>query len=278
MSTQVVVVIGAGSMGTMIARRVAQGRIVLLADLRQETLEEVSAQLVGEGYDVETHQVDTSDHASVTALASRADSLGEVVAVIHTAGVSPNLGTAQQVCAVDLAGTAFVLEELGKVVADGGSGLVISSQAAYMGPRLSEDLERALRTTASDELMDLEAVRRVEDSSEAYILAKRANILRVQAESVSWAARGARLNSVSPGIICTPLARQEMDGPNRAAYEAMIATSAAGRMGTPTEVAELAALLMGPNGRFFSGADILMDGGVIASMAASGDAQHVSQD
>jgi len=266
--SRIVVVTGAGSMGVMIARRVGQDRTVLFADVRQDALDRVTEQMPGEGYSVETRLVDTGDHASVTALARAAADLGDVDVVIHTAGVSPNQADPATITAVDLAGTGYVLEEFGKVVADSGAGIVISSQAAYMGSALPADVEEALATAPTDQLTALPVVRELSDSGAAYVLAKRANILRVQAESVVWGDRGARLNSISPGIICTPLALHELASPDAAVYRAMLDGCAAGRMGTPTEVAEIAALLLGPNGRYFSGSDILMDGGVIAAQKA----------
>ncbi|MBD0023121.1 SDR family oxidoreductase [Gordonia pseudamarae] len=267
MNNQVVVVTGAGSMGLAIARRVAQDRTIVLADINRTNLDAATTLLTGEGYRVTTHVVDTSDPASVATLAADAAALGDVHTLIHTAGVSPNLAPAQKIIAVDLIGTAHVLEQFGKVIADGGAGVVIASQAGHMGDPLSADLADALRVTPAAELADLEFIAAIDDPGMAYGVAKRANSLRVQAESVTWADRGARLNAISPGVICTPLAIQEMDGPNRAGYENMITTSAAGRMGTPTEIAELAALLLGENGRFISGADFLIDGGVIAAIA-----------
>ena len=263
MNNQVVVVTGAGSMGLAIARRVAQDRTIVLADINRTNLDAATTLLTGEGYRVTTHVVDTSDPASVATLAADAAALGDVHTLIHTAGVSP----AQTITAVDLIGSVHVLQQLGKVIADGGAGVVIASQAGHMGDPLSADLADALRVTPAAELADLEFIAAIDDPGMAYGVAKRANSLRVQAESVTWADRGARLNAISPGVICTPLAIQEMDGPNRAGYENMITTSAAGRMGTPTEIAELAALLLGENGRFISGADFLIDGGVIAAIA-----------
>jgi NAD(P)-dependent dehydrogenase (short-subunit alcohol dehydrogenase family) len=212
--------------------------------------------------------VDTADQASVAALARAATDLGDIHVVIHTAGVSPNQADPATIAAVDLAGTAYVLEEFGRVIADGGAGLVISSQAAYMGAGLPAEVEEALATAPAEELTGLAVVRELTDSGAAYVLAKRANILRVQAQSVLWGDRGARLNSISPGIICTPLALHELASPDAAVYQAMLDACAAGRMGTPTEVAEIAALLLGPAGRYFSGSDLLMDGGVIAAQRA----------
>jgi NAD(P)-dependent dehydrogenase (short-subunit alcohol dehydrogenase family) len=265
---KVAVITGAGSMGAMIARRVGQDRTLLFADIRQEALDGVAQQMRGEGHAIATQLVDTADRASVAALARTAADLGDVDILIHTAGVSPNQADPATIAAVDLAGTAFVLEEFGRIIADGGAGLVISSQAAYMGAPLPPEVQDALATGPAGELVTLPVVRELADSGAAYVLAKRANILRVQAQSVVWGDRGARLNSISPGIICTPLALHELSSPDAAVYQAMLDVCAAGRMGTPTEVAEIAALLLGPAGRYFSGSDLLMDGGVIAAQKA----------
>ncbi|WP_226346820.1 SDR family oxidoreductase [Agilicoccus flavus] len=277
-ATKVVVVTGAGSMGVMIARRVGQGRTLLFADIDPDTLAAVQGRLSDEGYDVATRVVDTSDHDSVRDLARAAAELGDVEVVVHTAGVSPNMADPATIAAVDLAGTAFVLEEFGAIIADGGAGLVISSQAAHMSGPLPDDVARSLAHDPSDALVDLPVVAALEDSGAAYVLAKLGNNLRVQAQSVLWGDRGARLNSLSPGIISTPLAQHELSSPDAAGDRDMLENCAAGRMGTPTEVAEIAALLLGPNGRYFSGSDLLIDGGVIAGMRAGRIGAYRSDD
>lgn len=268
--TEVAVLIGTGSIGVAIGRRAAVGRTLLLADYNQKTMDDVATQLRGEGYDVSTQQIDIADHDSVAALADTAASLGDVSRVIVAAGVSPVQASTQRVLEVDLAGTAYVLEEFGRVIARGGSGIVIASMAGHMGAGYPKDLEHALAYTPAAELLALDALtpETVGDSGAAYTLAKRANALRVQASAVTWGARGARVNCLSPGIISTPLAQDEMTGPNAAGYAAMIDTSAAGRMGTPVEVADIAAYLLGADSSFVTGSDLLIDGGVIAAMRA----------
>ena len=268
MTDTVAVLIGTGSIGVAVARRAAIGHTLLLADYNQTQLATVADQLQGEGYDVETRVVDVSDRASVAALAEAAAALGDVVRVIHAAGVSPTQAPPERIVHVDLLGTAYVLDAFGSVIAEGGSGVVIASMAGHMGPGFLAELEDKLAHAPIEELLALPELAdgAIQDSGPAYGIAKRANILRVQAAALPWGERGARINSLSPGIISTPLARDEMTGPNAAGYARMIEVSAARRMGTPADVAELAALLLDDRGSFITGADFLIDGGVIAAM------------
>jgi NAD(P)-dependent dehydrogenase (short-subunit alcohol dehydrogenase family) len=270
MAQEVAVIIGSGSIGAAIGRIAGIGRRVLLADYNQDILNAVAGQLRGEGYDVTTHPVDISDHDAVAALADTAAAAGDVTRVVVAAGVSPVQATTERVLHVDLLGTAYVLEEFGRVIAQGGSGVVISSMAGHMGDGYPREIEHALAYTPTAELLGLPflAADKVGDSGAAYTLAKRGNALRVQAAATTWGARGARINSLSPGIISTPLAQDEMSGPFAEGYRNMIRTSAAGRMGTPAEVAAIAGYLLGPEGAFITGSDLLIDGGVIAAMRA----------
>jgi len=270
MTDTVAVLIGTGSIGVAVARRVAVGHTLLLADHDQAQLAAVADQLQGEGYDVETRVVDVADRSRVAALAEAAGALGEVVRVVHAAGVSPTQAPPERIVHVDLFGTAYVLDAFAEVVAEGGSGVVVASQAGHMGPGLPAELEHSLAYAPVEQLVVLPELAdgAIEDSGTAYIIAKRANALRVQAAALAWGERGARINCLSPGIISTPLARDEMTGPNAAGYARMIEVSAARRMGTPADVAELAALLLEDRGSFITGADFLIDGGVIAAMRA----------
>ncbi|HEX7340899.1 MAG TPA: SDR family oxidoreductase [Rhodanobacteraceae bacterium] len=268
MTDTVAVLIGTGSIGVAVARRTAAGRTLLLADYNEAQLTAVAEQLRGEGCAVETRAVDVSDRASVAALAKAAASLGDVVRVIHAAGVSPTQAPPQRIVHVDLFGTAYVLDAFAGVIAKGGAGVVIASQAGHMGPSLSAEPEQKLAYAPIEELVALPELAdgAIADSGSAYILAKRANALRVQAAALPWGERGARINCLSPGIISTPLARDEMTGPNATGYARMIKVSAARRMGTPSDVAALAALLLDERGSFITGSDFLIDGGVIAAM------------
>ncbi|HYI55567.1 MAG TPA: SDR family oxidoreductase [Microlunatus sp.] len=271
MTSEVAVLIGTGSIGVAIGRRAAIGRHLLLADYNETALETVAEQLRGEGYEVTTQPADVSVHASVAALADAAAALGPVTRVIHAAGVSPVQASTERVLHVDLLGTAYVLKEFGRVVAPGGSGIVVASMAGHMGPGFPREIELALAHTPTADLpgLDFLSPEKVGNSGAAYTLAKRANALRVRAAAVTWGERGARVNCISPGIIATPLARDEMSGPNAAGYRHMIDTSAAGRMGTPADVADAAALLLGPDGSFITGSDLLIDGGIIAARFAA---------
>lgn len=264
---EVVVVIGAGQIGQAIARRIGAGKHVVFADIRRENADAAAEVLAGTGFEVATAVVDVSSRTSVHALVDTATASGEVTGVIHTAGVSPSQAPVEAILQVDLYGTALVLEELGNVVASGGAGVVIASQSGHRLPALTADQDLALATTPADDLLSLPMLQpdQVTDTLHAYQLAKRANALRVRAEAVRWAERGARINTISPGIIITPLARDELTGPRGEGYRRMVESSPVGRAGTPDEVATLAALLMGADGAFMTGSDVLMDGGVTAS-------------
>jgi NAD(P)-dependent dehydrogenase (short-subunit alcohol dehydrogenase family) len=263
----IIVVIGAGSIGQAILRRVSAGKLVLLADIRQENADAAAKTLADAGFNVTTTTVDVSSRASVHALVELATSLGQVKGVIHAAGVSPSQASPETILKVDLYGTALVLEEFGNVIVRGGSGIVIASQSGHRLPPLSVEQNAALATTPVDELLQLPMVQpgQVKDSLHAYQISKRANSLRVMAEAVRWGKRGARVNTISPGIIITPLANDELKGPRGPGYRRMLEVSAAGRAGTPDEVGTVGALLMGPEGAFITGSDFLMDGGVTAA-------------
>jgi NAD(P)-dependent dehydrogenase (short-subunit alcohol dehydrogenase family) len=265
--TDVIVVIGAGSIGQAIARRVSAGKHVLLADIRQENAEAASKVLFDAGFNVSTATVDVSSRASVHALVETASGKGEVTGLIHAAGVSPTQAAPETILKVDLYGTALVLEEFGNVIAPGGSGVVIASQSGHrLGP-LSNEQNALLATTPVEELLTLSMLQpgQIKDSLHAYQISKRGNSLRVMAEAVRWGKRGARINTLSPGIIITPLANDELKGPRGPGYRRMIEVSAAGRAGTPDEVGTVGALLMGSEGAFITGSDFLMDGGVTAA-------------
>lgn len=263
----VVVVLGAGLIGQAIARRVGAGRHVVLADLRQEHADAAARVFTDAGFDVETAIVDVASRDSVHALAALAQARGAVIAMIHAAGVSPSQATPDTILRVDLYGTAVVLEEFGDVIARGGAGVVIASQSGHRLPALTLEQDHALATTPADALLALPMLRPdvAADPLHAYQLSKRGNVLRVRAEAVRWGRRGARINAISPGIISTPLAQDELRGPRGDGYRRMIAAGAAGRMGTPDEIGTVGALLLGPDGGFITGSDFLMDGGVTAA-------------
>ncbi|MFJ9738601.1 SDR family oxidoreductase [Streptomyces sp. NPDC101166] len=267
-ANEVVVVIGSGSIGLAIARRVGAGRTVLLADYSEKAAEAAAERLRGEGYDVTTRVADISDHDAVEALADAAAALGPVTQVVHTAGVSPTQASIERILHVDLVGTAMVLDAFARVVAPGGAGIVIASMAGHRESPYSREIEHALATTETSNLLDLPFLQadQVGSTVHAYALSKRANSLRVQTAAVAWGRRGARINAVSPGVIITPLALDELSGPRREWFEQVRKVSAAGRFGTPDEVADAAAFLLGRQAGFITGADLLMDGGVTAAL------------
>jgi len=262
----VIVVIGAGLIGQAIARRVGVGRHVLLADVRPENARGAADVLGDAGYEVSVATVDVSSREAVHGLVESAVKIGDVTGLIHAAGVSPTQASPATIFRVDLYGTALVLEEFGNVMARGGAGVVISSQSGHRLPALTVEQNRALATTPVEALLALPFLQpdQVKDSLHAYQLSKRGNSLRVMAEAVRWGKRGARVNTISPGIVMTPLAKDELGGPRGAGYRRMIEGSVAGRAGTPDEVGTVGALLMGPDGGFITGSDFLMDGGVTA--------------
>ncbi|WP_079482145.1 SDR family oxidoreductase [Paraburkholderia hospita] len=264
---EVIVVIGPGSIGQAIARRIGAGRHLLLADIRQKNADAAAKTLNEAGFDVTTTVVDVSSRSSVEALVAKATALGAVYGVVHAAGVSPSQASPETILKVDLYGTALVLDEFGKVIVEGGSGVVIASQSGHRLPPLTTEQNNALATTPVEDLLNLPLLRldQVKDSLHAYQLSKRANSLRVMFEAVRWGKRGARVNTISPGIIMTPLAKDELSGPRGAGYQRMIDGCPAKRAGTPDEVGNVAALLMGREGAFITGSDVLMDGGVTAS-------------
>jgi NAD(P)-dependent dehydrogenase (short-subunit alcohol dehydrogenase family) len=265
--SNVIVVIGAGSIGQAIARRISAGKHLLLADLRLENADAAAKVLFNAGFNVSTTTVDVSSRSSVQELVATATNLGEVTGVIHAAGVSPSQASPETILKVDLYGTALVLEEFGNVIARGGAGVVIASQSGHRLAPLSLEQNALLATTPVEELLKLPMLQldQIKDSLHAYQISKRGNSLRVMAEAVRWGKRGARVNTISPGIIITPLANDELTGPRGPGYRRMIEACAAGRAGTPDEVGSVGALLMGPEGAFITGSDFLMDGGVTAA-------------
>lgn len=263
----VIVIIGAGSIGQAIARRIGAGKHLLLADLHPENSDAAAKVLSDAGFVVSTTIVDVSSRASVHALVETATAIGGVTGLIHAAGVSPSQASPSTIFKVDLYGTALILEEFGNVIEEGGSGIVIASQSGHRLPSLTPEQDKALATTPTEELLSLSFLQSdaADNSLFAYQISKRGNSLRVKAEAVRWGKRGARINTISPGIIMTPLANDELSGPRGVGYRRMIEISTAGRAGTPDEVGVVGALLMGRDGAFITGSDFLMDGGVTSA-------------
>ena len=263
----VIALLGAGSMGTAIVRRIAAGKKILLGDISEKNLEKVSADFRQSGYDVDAIRVDALDKASVEAFAIKAASLGAVKYFIDTAGASPNQANPEHLVRLDMVGTGYALDAFGKVMAEGGAGLIISSQTGYMYS-IPDDIELQIISTPTDGLMDLPFIKEValQNVGLAYMIAKRVNHLQVQrAAATSWKERRARINSISPGVIVTPLAYDEFAAAGEG-YQKMIDASAAMRTGTSDEIAAAGAFLLGESAGFITGTDLLIDGGVIASI------------
>ena len=265
MQKSVVVLVGSGSIGQVIARRVGAGRHVVLADLRLEAAETAAKLLEDAGFETSAVAADLSSRDSLLALIDHARSFGPIANVINAAGVSPSQAPVETILKVDLYGTSVLLEEFGKAIAEGGSGVVISSQSGHRLPALPEEQNAALATAPTEELLALPFLASITDTLKAYQYSKRCNVLRVMGEAPKWARRGATVNSISPGIIITPLANDELRGPRGDGYRRMIAGMPARRAGTPDEVGDLAEFLMSSRGRWITGADFLIDGGCTAS-------------
>lgn len=267
MSKPVLVIIGSGGMGAAIARRLGYGRTLVLADFDEARLETFAASMRDDGYDAVTQKVDISDRASVAALADLAEGLGPVTGIAHTAGVSPQQAPVRAILHVDLLGTAIVLEEFQRVIAEGGAGVVISSMGGHMGSYPAE-LEQSLANTPTAELLGLPflSAENITNSGAAYSIAKRANQLRVTAAAPLWGDRGARINSISPGIISTPMGQLELSGSEGGGMRAMLDASATKRLGTPEDIANATDFLLDPRSSFITGTDLLVDGGVIAAL------------
>ena len=274
MAHEVLTVLGVGRMGQAIAHRLGAGKTVLLADNNEAALAAVAEALAAGGHRVDSQRVDVSSPESVRKVAEHAASLGAVTQVAHTAGLSPAQASAEAILAVDLLGTALVLQEFGEVIAAGGAGVVIASMAGHMFPPLTAEQERVLGHTPAAELLGLEFVspHRNSEPGIAYGIAKQANHIRVRAASAQWGRRGARINSISPGVISTKMGQQELASPVGDGMRAMIAASATGRLGTPDDTAAATAFLLGPDASFITGTDLLVDGGVIAAIKAGSPA------
>ncbi|MFF3714109.1 SDR family oxidoreductase [Streptomyces phaeochromogenes] len=260
----VVVVTGAGGMGVAVARRLGNGRNVLLADASSQGLDRAVSALTDEGYAVRGMVTDVSDRGAVQKLAEAAAAEGRVAAVVHTAGVSPATGPAKTIVDVNLLGTAHVIDAFETVATRGTALVVISSMAGHVAS-LSREEEAALATTATEDLLGLDVVTAIgDDAQTAYIVTKRANHLRVQAAALAWNLRGARVNSVSPGVIATAMSRAEAASPSGAHMMQMLDASGSGRVGTPGEIADAVAFLTGPESSYITGTDLLVDGGQAA--------------
>ena len=269
-----VVVIGAGGIGQAIARRVGAGRHVVLADLKIEAAQAAAKTLEDAGFETSAFKADLASRDSILALIAHAQLFGPITNLVNAAGVSPSQASVETILKVDLYGTSVLLEEFGKVIAEGGSGIVISSQSGHRLHALTEEENAALATAPTEELLTLPFIASITDTLKAYQYSKRCNVLRVMGEATNWAKRGATINSISPGIIITPLANDELKGPRGEGYRKMLSLCPCRRAGTPDEVGDLAEFLMSSRGRWITGADFLIDGGTTASYFY-GDLQYL---
>ena len=263
----VLLLTGAGQIGMAIARRVGHGKKIIVGDKRQDNAEAVARTLNEAGFDAVATETDIAERDSIRATIALGQEYGEIACLVNAAGVSPSQAPVETILRVDLYGTAVLLEEVGRVIRPGGTGVTVSSQSGHRMPALTPAEDELLATTPTEELLALPLLRpeAIRDTLHAYQMAKRCNVKRVMAEAVRWGERGARLNSISPGIIVTPLALDEFRGPRGEFYRNMFAKCPAGRPGTADEVASVAELLLSDRGAFITGADFLIDGGATAS-------------
>ncbi len=267
MKKDVILWTGAGQIGMAIARRIGYGKKIVVGDKNLENANTIAKIINEAGFDVEPVECDISSRESILNLIKKGQEYGEIAMLINSAGVSPSQAPIERILNVDLYGTAVLLEEVGKVIKEGGTGVTISSQSGHRMEQLGAIIDEQLATTPTEELLKLDVLQpeNIRDTLHAYQLAKRCNEKRVMAESVKWGERGARVNSISPGIIVTPLAIDEFNGIRGDFYKNMFAKCPAGRPGTADEVANVAELLMTDKGAFITGADFLIDGGATAS-------------
>lgn len=264
---EVLLLAGAGQIGLAIARRMGYGKKIVIGDKKLENAQEVSKLMNSAGFDTMALEMDLSNRSSILSFLSRAQEQGEISMLVNAAGVSPSQASIESILRVDLYGTAVLLEEVGKLIKEGGVGVTISSQSGHRMEALRPEEDELLACTPTEELLKLEILQseNICDTLHAYQIAKRCNEKRVMAEAVRWGVKGARLNSISPGIIVTPLAMDEFNGPRGDFYKNMFAKCPAGRPGTADEVANVAELLMSDRGAFITGSDFLIDGGATAS-------------
>ncbi len=264
---EVMIVTGAGQISMAIARRMGYGKKIVMGDKNINNAKAIADIMNQAGFDVETMEMDLSSRESILSLIEKAQEYGEIKMLVNGAGVSPSQAPIEAILKVDLYGTAVLLEEVGKVIAESGCGVTISSQSGWRMPQLTAEEDEALATTPTEDLLSLAILQpeHIKDTLHAYQMAKRCNEKRVMAQSVEWGKRGARINAIAPGIIVTPLAVDEFNGPRGDFYKNMFAKCPAGRPGTADEVANVAELLLSDKGAFITGSTFLMDGGATSS-------------
>ena len=264
---EVMILTGAGQIGMAIARRMGHGKKIVIADKNLKNMQNVAKIMDEAGFDVVPIEMDLSSRKSILNFILEAQTYGEISMLVNAAGVSPSQAPIETILKVDLYGTAVLLEEVGKVIKQGGTGVTISSQSGWRMPALTAEEDELLAVTPTEELLNLDILqpKNIRDTLHAYQIAKRCNEKRVMAEAVKWGQRGARLNCIAPGIIVTPLAVDEFNGPRGDFYKNMFAHCPVGRPGTADEVANVAELLMSDKGAFITGSTFLIDGGATSS-------------
>lgn len=263
----VILLTGAGQIGLAIARRMGHGKKIVVSDKNINNAQTVTKIMAEAGFDAVAVEADISSRKSILNIIAAAQKYGEIAMLTNAAGVSPSQASVETILKVDLYGTAVLLEEVGKVIKAGGTGVTISSQSGHRMAALGAETDEQLAVTPAEELLQLEVLKpaNIKDTLHAYQMAKRCNVKRVMAEAIKWGVKGARINSISPGIIVTPLALDEFNGPRGEFYKNMFAKCPAGRPGTADEVANVAELLLSQQGAFITGADFLIDGGATAA-------------
>ena len=260
------VVTGAGrGMGLACAERLAGTTDVLVLVDRDPIAAAVIERLPGDA--VEAVQCDVTDVEAVHALAARVADRGALRSLVHAAGVSPSMGDWRQMFTVDLVGTALVVDAFRPLAGAGTAAVCFASSGAYMLPSFEPALDAAVEDPLAPDLFDrLEAAGFAPDAGDAYSWAKRGVMLLVQREARAWGAQGARICSVSPGIIGdTPMGRLEVS--NQPLMPQMLQHTPLGRRGTADEVARVVAFLVSDEAAYMTGCDVLVDGGVVPTLA-----------
>lgn len=264
---KVIVITGIGGMGLAVARRLGTGHHLLLADFNEDKLQNAAQALTSAGYTVSTQVLNIANKQSVETLAQKANALGAIKTIVHTAGLSPTALDADKIMAVNLMGTGYLLESFEPYLNEGTVGVVIASMAGHNDFEGQETLKQAVFAKSTDELATLGKKLGINSTETAYAVSKRANRYQVQKAASLWGQKGARVVSVSPGIICTPMAEAEMQEQPQMQY--LIEHGPVKRIGTPEDIAALVAFLQSEEASFITGADVLVDGGATAFGAAA---------